>query len=144
MTSWTFWAFLGLVTIVRADVYDNCGANNANCFGIALFESDLETCIAQRVTKDFRPMFFPKKRSKNLSLFLRTAKSLRPLTELEMELGSSLKQPTKVLMMEAIGLELDSPRTEVGPWETMLLWHAMEQQQQITGTHLFPTSSVFH
>ena len=34
---------------VTADVYDNCGANNENCFGIADFESDLETCLAQRV-----------------------------------------------------------------------------------------------
>ena len=41
-------AFMALLALTSADIYDNCGANGDNCFAIPLFESDVKTCIAQR------------------------------------------------------------------------------------------------
>lgn len=41
-------AFMALLALTSADIYDNCGANGENCFAIPLFESDVKTCIAQR------------------------------------------------------------------------------------------------
>ena len=41
--------FLAFLALAYADIYDNCGANGANCFAIPLFESDLPTCLAQKV-----------------------------------------------------------------------------------------------
>ena len=41
-------AFMALLALTSAEIYDNCGANGDNCFAIPLFESDVKTCIAQR------------------------------------------------------------------------------------------------
>ena len=32
-----------------ADIYDSCGANGEQCFAIPFFESDIKTCLAERV-----------------------------------------------------------------------------------------------
>ena len=41
-------AFMAMLALTSADIYDNCGANGENCFAIPKFESDVKTCIAQR------------------------------------------------------------------------------------------------
>ena len=44
-------AFMALLTLTSADIYDNCGANGENCFAIPKFLSSVERCIAKRNCK---------------------------------------------------------------------------------------------
>ena len=39
-----------VIANVKCDIYDNCGNNGEKCFAIPFFESDLETCLSQKVS----------------------------------------------------------------------------------------------